>query len=282
MNEQAKKDYENVEISVIMGVYNQFSREQLLNAVNSILSQTYGNFEFIIYDDGSDAEVSGWISDLARLDDRIVVIGSNVNNGLAFSLNRCIEYSHGRYLARMDADDEALPERFKIEHDFLESHPEIDWCGCNAVLFDDQGEWEHTTRPEFPEQNDFLRFSPYIHPTVMYRASLFKGDGEAGARYAEIREALRCEDYEIFSRLYYMGFKGCNIQQELFRYRVDIYTYHKRTFRLCIDEAKIRYRSFKRMGCLLPAGWLFCMRPIVSWFLPKGLVKWIKKMTSPL
>ena len=78
------------QVSVIMGVYNQWNREALQKAVKSILNQTLTDFEFIIYDDGSDPEVAGYIRELEKLDERIVLIGKEENHGLAFSLNMCI------------------------------------------------------------------------------------------------------------------------------------------------------------------------------------------------
>ena len=71
------------QVSVIMGVYNQWNREALQKAVKSILNQTLTDFEFIIYDDGSDPEVAGYIRELEKLDERIVLIGKEENHGLA-------------------------------------------------------------------------------------------------------------------------------------------------------------------------------------------------------
>ena len=81
------------QVSVIMGVYNQWNREALQKAVKSILNQTLTDFEFIIYDDGSDPEVAGYIRELEKLDERIVLIGKEENHGLAFSLNT-VSYTH--------------------------------------------------------------------------------------------------------------------------------------------------------------------------------------------
>ena len=110
------------QVSVIMGVYNQWNREALQKAVKSILNQTLTDFEFIIYDDGSDPEVAGYIRELEKLDERIVLIGKEENHGLAFSLNMCIGAAKGKYIARMDADDIALPERLQVQYDFMERH----------------------------------------------------------------------------------------------------------------------------------------------------------------
>ena len=176
------------QVSVIMGVYNQWNREALQKAVKSILNQTLTDFEFIIYDDGSDPEAAGYIRELEKLDERIVLIGKEENHGLAFSLNMCIGAAKGKYIARMDADDIALPERLQ------EQHKEYAWCGCNTRLFDENGVWGERKMPELPSDKDYLPFSPFIHPTVMYRRKLF----EKNEGYHVSPETLRCEDYEIF------------------------------------------------------------------------------------
>ena len=95
----------DVSISVIMGVYNQNDEKVLREAVDSILNQTFKDFEFIIYDDGSQPDAALILEKIKKIDPRIVLIGQEKNHGLAFSLNACIEQARGKYIARMDADD---------------------------------------------------------------------------------------------------------------------------------------------------------------------------------
>mgnify|MGYP002765787785 CR=1 FL=1 len=266
-------------ISVIMGVYNQIDLEAFEKAVNSVLNQTYKDFEFLIYNDGSSiAEVNAYIDLLEKKDPRIHVIHSVFNHGLGYALNRCIDAAKGRYLARMDADDVSHPNRFEVEVEFLESHPEYMWCGSNCELFDQKGQWGNSTRPENPGVHDYLKYSPYIHPTVMYRAGLF----EAVAGYAEEKNTKRCEDYELFMRLFKLGYKGYNIQEELLNYRVDRKSYHTRPFRDCWRELKVRYEGYKSLGVLWPDGWLYVLRPMASAIVPKRLVMHYKERGAEL
>ena len=260
-------------ISVIMGIYNQYDESQLRAAVNSILEQSEDDFEFIIYNDGSVPEVTESINRLKDIDDRIIILDAKENNGLAFSLNVCIDKAKGKYIARMDADDVSYKERFKVQIDFLETHPEYQWCGTNAVLFDESGEWGERIMPEIPEKSDFLKYSPYIHPSVMYRAELFDEVG----KYCVKKETLRCEDYEIFMRFHNQGCKGYNIQEKLFAYRESRVSFGKRKVKFRINEAKIRYRNFKDMGMLTPKGWLFVIRPLVGILVPNKLLYKIKR-----
>lgn len=254
-------------VSVIMGVYNQLDFAVFEKAVESILSQSFQDFEFLIYNDGSVEKVKEYIERLPERDSRIRVLGSDTNHGLGFALNRCIDAAKGKYLARMDADDISYPNRLKIEVDFMENHPEYMWCGTNCDLYDERGIWGNGTRPETPEADDYLKYSPYIHPTVMYRASLF----ESVAGYAEEKRTIRCEDYELFMRLFRLGYRGYNIQQPLLHYYVDRMKYHSRSLKYYLYEGSVRLEGFQRMGLLWPKGWVYALRPIVSALVPRRL-----------
>lgn len=263
----------NPTISVIMGVYNQFDKAALFKAVRSILVQSFSDFEFIIYDDGSDPMVGAYIKELEELDDRIKVIGRTENHGLAFSLNRCLFYARGKYIARMDADDVSLPNRFELQLDFLKKNPDVSWCGGNAMLFNENGIYGERKMPARPTKEDYLRYSPYIHPTVMYRREVL----DVCKGYSEKTDALLCEDYEIFMRLKSLGFYGANIQQTLLEYCESSASYLRRSFKRRINEAKVRYRSFKRLNILWPTGWLYVFRPIVAFFVPNSLIGFVKR-----
>ncbi|MCR5665895.1 MAG: glycosyltransferase [Eubacterium sp.] len=266
-------------VSVIMGVYNQSNFKQFTQAVDSILHQTMKDFEFLIYNDGSSIEeVNTYIRQLETRDERIRVIESKTNHGLGFALNRCIDQARGKYLARMDADDISHPNRFAREVSFMEEHPQYMWCGSNCQLFDDEGTWGDGTRPELPGTDDYLKYSPYIHPTVMYRADLF----EHVAGYDEAKRTARCEDYELFMRLFHMGYQGYNIQEPLLDYRVSRNEYHTRAFKYYLYEGQIRLEGFRRLGVLWPKGWLYVLRPLASRLLPTKLIVWKKAKAADL
>lgn len=261
------------EISVIMGVYNQLNRKELLDAVNSILNQTVKDIEFIIYDDGSCVEAAKLLKEIVALDNRIILIGQEENHGLAFSLNACIGRACGRYIARMDADDISYPDRLRKQMSFLDSHPEYAWVGCSIDLFDDGGLWGRREMPPAPTEEDYLRFSPYAHPTVMYRAEIF----DTNQGYIESKEMLRCEDYEIFMRLRAAGLKGANLEEHLFCYREDSSSFRRRNLRQRWNEAKCRYRNYKSLGILFPKGWLYVLRPIVACIVPYRILELYKR-----
>ena len=116
-----------------MAVYNE--QENLIKSVPSILNQTYRNLKFIICDDGSDDQSAAILRRFAQQDARIRLLFHKKNMGHAFSLNHCLKYADGKYIARMDADDESLPERLQVQADFLDTHSNYDFCGTSILLF---------------------------------------------------------------------------------------------------------------------------------------------------
>lgn len=261
-------------ISVIMSIYNQWNREYLDQAVMSVLRQTFGDFEFIIYNDGSDRIVYEYLQKYAAMDDRILLINNPENHGLAYSLNTCINVARGKYLARMDDDDICAPERLAVQYEYMEKHPEITYTGCNAKLIDENGVWGYRTMPSDPVKQSFLRFSPFIHPTVMIRRNIF----ETQEAYRSSKETWRCEDYELFMRLMKLGYRGHNIQEELFFYREDKKSYQKRRWKYRLDEMRLRYRNFRELGILCPTGWLYVLRPLAAAAVPSGIIFRLKKI----
>lgn len=260
-------------VSVIMGVYNLWDEEILQNAVNSILNQTFSDFEFIIWDDGSHPDAAKLLWKLPKQDSRIILAGKEENRGLAYSLNECIRLAKGKYIARMDADDISMPERLKKQVEFLEKHPEYGWCGTSTKLFDENGVWGARPMPEIPQMIDYFHYSPYVHPSVMFRAKLF--DENQG--YLATEETLRCEDYEIFMNLVERGQKGYNLQEQLFCYRETRDSYKKRKVHFRINEAKTRYRNYRKLGILFPVGWIYVLRPIAAILVPSKLLEIMKR-----
>ena len=260
-----------VKISVIMGVYNP-EKERLARAVRSISGQTMEDWELILYDDGSEVPCGEAARETAGNDSRILYIRNEKNHGLAYALNQCIRRAGGKYIARMDDDDECMPDRFEKQFEFLESHPEYQWVGSNAELFDENGIWGIQKVSEIPGEKDFLKFSPYIHPSVMFRRDVLAGSHG----YISAKETLRCEDYELFMRLHLRGYRGYNIQENLIRYREDAKSYRRRKMVYRVSEMKIRYRGFRRMGILKASTVPYIFRPLAGAVMPAAFVKYVR------
>lgn len=270
----------SIKVSVIMGVYNP-DEKQLAKAVDSIIGQTMQEWELLLYDDGSSAEGAAIIRRAAGQDPRITYVRNETNHGLAYALNKCVRLTKGQYIARMDDDDWSRPDRFQIQTDFLDCHKEYNWVGSNAGLFDADGVWGEMKVPERPEKLDFLRYSPYIHPSVMFRRDVLR------RHYGYISSDVtkRCEDYELFMRLHTKGEQGYNIQEQLLLYREDKAAYAKRSHVYRVNEMRIRYRGFKRLGILKPSTMVYVLRPIAGEIIPAGRMAYLlrrNKDSSPL
>ncbi len=256
-------------VSVIMGVYN--CEMTLEDSINSILNQSFTDFEFIICDDASSDKSLEIISRCAQKDTRIRVLCNPVNSGLAPTLNKCIENAQGTYLARMDGDDISKKDRFQKQVDFLETHEEYAFCGASAELFDDEGVWGLRKCIEKPKPKDFLSVSPFIHPSTMFRK---KAVVDAGLY--KIKNIGRSEDYELFMRLYAKGFIGYNFQDFLLTYREDKNCFTKRKTKYLFIESNIRYEGFKALN-LLPKGLPYVFRPIILGLLPSRFRTFLHK-----
>ncbi len=262
----------NPRISVIMGIYN-FNRPKLLNqAIRSILEQTFSDFELIICDDGSTDGTWELLNQVAVTDERIVLLRNPVNKGLGYSLNQCLRFAKGEYIARMDADDISLPLRLARQIDFLEKHQEYALVGSWAELFENESVWGIRKYPEKPGKKDLLFGPPFIHPTVLMRADVLKKLNG----YRVCKETLRAEDYDLWMRMYAKGYKGYNLQEVLYRYYEGRESYKRRSYKFRFDEAKVRYEGFKRVG-LLPYGWLYVIKPLIVGLIPQRLLRYLRR-----
>lgn len=193
-----------------MPVYN--AERYVAEAIDSILSQSYRDWELIIINDGSTDNSESIITQYE--DSRIYYIKNPVNLKLIKTLNKGIDYCHGEYIARMDADDIALPDRLKQQVEFLDSHADHLMCGTNAIVIDKAGNKTGKIR-NLPD-NDFLQINmlfspPFIHPSIMIRREVLREN-----RYDENYKHV--EDYELWCRIANRG-KIANLNKDLLLYR---------------------------------------------------------------
>ncbi len=198
-----------MKLSVVMPVYNT-KKVFLCESIESILNQTYYDFEFIIINDGStDDNVENVI--LSYKDNRIKYIKQE-NSGIVKSLNNGFTLAKGEYIARMDADDIAMPNRFEKQIEFLDTHNNISICGSNIEIFR-QNSSKIRKYPENPKILELLKECCICHPSVMLRKKDFE-------KYAlEYTNEYLCEDYDLWTRaIKFLNFY--NIQEPLLRYRI--------------------------------------------------------------
>lgn len=263
-------------VSVIMGVYN--AKESLLElAVNSILMQTYTNFEFIICDDASTNGTPEWLEEFARRDKRIRLFRNEQNIRLASTLNRCISEARGTFLARQDDDDISDPTRLEKQVKFLLTHPDIDFVGSNCSLYNThEGVFGQRVMTEFPMEKDFLFNSPFIHGSLMFRNTCLNEE----YCYRKCKWTNRTEDYDLFMHLYSEGKRAANIQENLYCYHYGRKQRHI-SMRYRLDETVLRYQGFRKMG-LLPRGLPYVVKPIILGFLPDSFVSSMRDRKNKL
>lgn len=252
-------------VSILMGSYNPKDPIILRQAIDSMITQTWTDWELLICDDGSDEPYAGYIRDLAAVDPRIRCIRSDKNCGLAHALNTCLRHAQGRWIARMDDDDISEPDRLEKQVQFLRDHEKYAWVGTQALLFDQGNVWGMGIRPAQPTVSDYLKSSPFIHPSVMFRQSVL---AQAGG-YLESALTARCEDYELFMRLTAAGHRGYNLQDTLFRYREDPTVLQKRSFRNCFFEAVIRFNGFRSLHLLCAKNLPYVVKPLAVYILAR-------------
>ena len=176
-------------VSIIMGVYNCRDYDLLRKSIESILHQTYEDYELIICNDGSTNRTLEELSKIAQCDSRIKIISYEKNHGLNYALNRCLDASKGKYIARQDDDDFSKSNRLEKQVNFLDEHPEYVLVGTCADVFDKKGIWGEYIVPEKPQKEDFLWNSPFMHPTMMMRRNELLSGG--GVQRSKRNKAMR-------------------------------------------------------------------------------------------
>lgn len=200
-------------ISVILPAYN--AELYLKEAIDSILAQTFTNFELIVINDGSTDKTEEVI--LSYEDERVIYIKNEQNLGLIGTLNKGIGLAQGKYIARMDADDICFPQRFAKQVDFLEENQEYIICGTAAYRFYDHISDGNAFNPPLNDENIRVRLffnSAFIHPSVMFRADAVR---EHNLRFND--DYKYAEDYFFWIDLLKYG-KGFNLKEKLLYYRV--------------------------------------------------------------
>lgn len=201
----------HIPVSILMPVYK--TAPYLNEAINSILCQTFSDYELIILNDCSPDNAEDILDTYS--DPRIVRYRSESNIGLSNVLNIGIDLAKGKYIARMDSDDISLPDRLKTQVDYLESHPDIDLCSCGMQLFGAKDEtWIRESDPE-KVKITALFFSPILHASSVWKKDSFERNN---LRFRQ--EMVPAEDYDMWTRALVKGLKLINLPTVLYKYRI--------------------------------------------------------------
>jgi glycosyltransferase involved in cell wall biosynthesis len=218
-----------------MPVYN--AGGYLREAVESVLAQTFGDFEFIIIDDGSTDGSAGVLSEYARRDARIRLTVRE-NKGLTWTLNEGLRLARGEWVARMDGDDVAMPKRFESQVEFLRRHGDVVCAGGYWQLIDAAGRLLTTIRPPTRDeemQRLLLRgHCPICHPAAMFRR-------DAAARVGGYDDTFTtAQDVDLWLRLGEVG-SLANVPSILLKFRL-----HESS----VSETKrVQQREMSRLAC---------------------------------
>lgn len=259
---------ESPALSVIMPVWKPVP-ELLAAAVESILGQTFGDFELLIIEDPSGEPAAEILSGID--DPRFRLVTHPTRTTMVDQLNRGIDLGRAPWLARMDADDVSMPQRFEVQMAALAESPEIDVLGTQIEIIDGSG--RTIGRRIFPTSHEGIiralhRFNPISHPSVIMRRSTVVEAG--GYAYPE-RPA---QDYELWSRLASRGARFANLSSALVRYRLHGESVKARqvkgTLRAAIETKKeywwdsmtwqdrLRYAA-ENLALYVPSPWIYAL-----------------------
>lgn len=257
-------------ISIIMGIYN--CADTLREALDSILAQTYTDWEMIMCDDCSTDNTMEVAQEYVDRYDNFLLINNKNNSRLAATLNHCLEYAESDYIARMDGDDISIPERFAVQVSFLDAHPEYALVSCSMINFDKDGDWGVQTKPEKPCIRDFIYTSPFCHAPVMMRRKILNEVGN----YTVKKELRRGQDFYLWHKFYHMGYKGYNLQTPYYKMRDDKNAAKRRTFKDDLYGTKIHLEVMSNLNIPLYKR-IRAFKGIFIGLLPTSLRAWAHK-----
>lgn len=198
-------------VSILMPVYK--TAPYLKEAMDSMLSQTFKDFELIVLNDCSPDNADEILDTYD--DPRIVRFKGETNMGLSNVLNTGMDMARGQYIARMDSDDISLPDRLEVQVKYMEEHPDIDLCSCGMKMFGAKDDvWIRDADPEKVKVTA-LFFSPILHASSIWRKESFD---KHGLRFRQ--EMVPAEDYDMWCRALSKGLKLVNLPNVLYRYRI--------------------------------------------------------------
>lgn len=250
-----------------MGIYN--CSATLPEAIESIINQTYENWELIMCNDASTDNTFEVAKQYAeRYPQKIILLSNQKNMRLAKTLNHCLKHASGEYIARMDGDDISVSTRFEEQIHFLEEHPEYDLVGTQMISFDETGEKGIRACSGEPKREDLAHGNPFCHATIMARRKVF----EQLQGYSEKSYISRCEDVELWFRFFEAGFRGYNLERPLYKVRETLGDFKRRKLRYTFDTMRVCYEGYKKLNYPFYK-YIFVLKPLASDLTPRKLMK---------
>jgi glycosyltransferase EpsE len=258
-------------ISVLMGIYN--CAATLPAAIECILNQTVQDFELIMCEDGSKDDTYRVAREYQqKYPDQIVLLQNEKNMGLNATLNRCLAVARGSFISRMDGDDLCAPDRFEKELAAFEETPEYAIVSCAMTYFDENGTWGCGRVNPYPQPVDMIRSGAFCHAACMVRAEAYQAVGG----YTEDEKYLRVEDYDLWVKMYALGYRGRNLSEALYHMRDDRSATARRNMRGRINEARVAVKAIRILK-LPRTKYIHVLRPILVGLLPMWLYEKLHK-----
>lgn len=246
-------------VSVIIACHN--GEKYIGGCLESLKKSTHSNYEIIICDDASTDDSYEILLRYSKEDDRIKILKNDTNMYAAYSRNKCLDECKGDYIMIQDIDDFSAEDRMEKLIDAIKSY-NVDFASSAVYCFESEpDEYNSIIYPKKlrPSKYDFLWNLPFHHPATMFTKSCLISVGG----YRVSQETRRGQDYDMFMRMYSKGFKGINIPEPLYYFRVDRSNILRRSWSARKDEMKIRIYGFKSLG-LMPLGYIFVIKPIFA------------------
>lgn len=259
-------------ISILMGIYNCAST--LPEAIDSILAQTYPNWELILCDDGSkDDTYAVAESYRSRYPEKIILIQNEKNMGLNHTLNHCLQHATGEFISRMDGDDLSMPTRFEKELNFLLENPQFAIVSTPMVYFDETGDWKTgKCNCQEPVPAMLVHGTIHCHAPCMLRADAMRQVGG----YSVDKKLLRVEDWHLWLKLYAAGYRGYNLTEPLYKMRDDQAAASRRKFRYRFNESYVSMLAVKTFRLPLWK-YVYALRPILVGLLPMPVYNYLHR-----
>ncbi len=237
------------EITILLPVYN--GDKYLKKAIESILKQTFSNFEFIIVNDGSTDNSLEIIKSFN--DPRIKIINNKKNLGLIKSLNIGLEQAKGRYIARLDADDIALENRLEKQYNYLEKNKNVTLIGGGAEIINNEGKYVRKKLPitDFDQIKFWALFigNPFLHSSIFFRKKDINSINGYSHKYKHV------EDYDLYLRLIKNGYKIINLPEIFIKYRIHNQSIGQSKDSKKEQDANVKKIIFNNINNYYPLSW---------------------------